>query len=304
MFARIRPSGEWINLTSIDGSEMEVIDRHLSQAIDGTNGGAYDPSGTITIGGGGLEVAANFNVSGTGAFAVQASVGSAVFLCPVILDNATQPFVVVHDALVLGASHLTGDVTVDGALTMTGSGTLFVNGLASFQGIVGFDQTVQMHSSLQCSTNVDVGENFSVAGDSAFVGALAVTGQTDLQNVGVEVLRANDELILTGEGRIRYRLDITGLDGLSVGQVENHSYRECDVVMTGGQGVMQGDFTWKITADGAENGSIMWVSRANDVNLHIVTVTNDDGSVIAYLGTTTVLACPLVFYSGKWLRML
>ncbi len=57
-FSRVRSSGLWIPNSTVEPHEFEKIDRNLSRAVDGHDGGAYAPSAPIEVGGAGIRVLA------------------------------------------------------------------------------------------------------------------------------------------------------------------------------------------------------------------------------------------------------
>jgi len=316
MFTRNRPIGGW-NVGAVSPDEFEKFDDQISKAIDGDGGGAYAPTTPIAIGGAGLQVDGNFNVVGPGVIAVQATVSAATFLCPVVFDNASQPFVVVHDMEVIGQTHLIGDVTVDGALTMTGSGTLSVNGLSVFSGIAGFQSVTNFNAQVNCGSELNVTGTFGVAGAAAFGSTMSVADIADftgtssggIAGAGVSAIFRKETqhqgaLVLIGAGRVVHRVGYGTINGSAIGQSQTFSVLDYDIVRIAGPGTLLGLVEWKISQAGI-GGDTMILSRQEDTSIYAVRVVNEDGSLICILGNDQTAGPAALIVrdngsSGKW----
>jgi hypothetical protein len=156
-FARIRPFGNWLDGGTLDETELEQFDDHLSKAIDGDGGGAYAPSAQLIIGGAfafklttGLDVDADAGVSGS--------------------------LTVETNLLVDGDAALGGDVGVVGAATFAGVATFNDNSI--FNGLVAFNDTVTADTLLATVLGVSGGASIAggLAADTVTPGEIILSG--------------------------------------------------------------------------------------------------------------------------------
>lgn len=310
MFARTRDPGAWVDLTTLPGTELESFDAKIALAIDGGAGGAYEPSGLLTIGGAGLEVAGAGLTVSAGSFHVGAGVTS--FLDTLVVDTNFQT---------VGISDFQGTAAFHAAVTMSQS--LAVDGDASFAANIvaggffighlgGFNALACVAGngftgSGQFDGNLNTNGTFSALGDTTLYGNVTVRndhgGLTDF--VCLAGADFHNLISLTGQGRIKYRVAVTSLTGASAGQGETYAATDTDIVMVGGDGAITGPspVSWKITSAGASDGCVMTVSRELDTGAFDVYVVRDDNSMIVNLDRTNQTSAVLIFQGGTWKRL-
>lgn len=127
-FTRARAAGFWTFNSVVAPAEFEHIDDYY-KAIDGSGGGAYAPTGVITIGGSGLNVTGQCQLS---------NIQAATFNCPIV---GTEGATITQTTVNTAAITCTGNGTAPG-ITSTGgaggSGGIFTAGGGNKYGVEGF----------------------------------------------------------------------------------------------------------------------------------------------------------------------
>lgn len=305
MFDRVRPPGGWTNQFPIDPDELETFDAALSEAIDGTGGGAYSPTELITIGGKGLKV--------TGGDAQALEVDGNVFFHGGTLFGITiptvinAPFEAEQTAIFDGAVTMRDDVFITGDTQIQGG--LAVTGLSVFQNIAAFNAVASFAAQVNINGELNVG---GVLGANALFASLAGAefsgGNYSFASTGTNYLdcspplHLHDELLLTDHGRIGYRIATSTITGPA--QSATFSVNDYDIVMIGGDGVLNGDIDWVISEDGAQPGCKMILSRDLDFGAHNVFVRRSDSSVIEILDGVNNSWCTIVRTTSGWKRLM
>jgi len=152
-FTRTRLPGFWTFGSTIAPAEFEHIDDY-AYAVDGLNGGTYNPSALLTIGGSGLTVAGPFNTNTAGTIQVGTSftiklgatmqlVGNTVVNSAAIVGFASGSFLTVSSGGTLtgnagsivtlaGTNTLSGTTTVTGALSLNNTTTIIGSNVINY----------------------------------------------------------------------------------------------------------------------------------------------------------------------------
>lgn len=93
----IRALGVWTTGTPVTKAEFEALDAAQRAAINGDDGGTWNPSSLITIGGNGLDIGTSLRIKSTGTFVILsggqlliAAGGSGTLIGPVTADDLTM----------------------------------------------------------------------------------------------------------------------------------------------------------------------------------------------------------------------
>ena len=192
---------------------MEAIDANQSKAINGDEGGTWAPSSPIVVGGSGMEITGDLDVSGAATFTGGVTADEiAVTGDLTVQTNATiQGYLTAEtDTEVQGALEVTGATTLNGGATVTG-GDLSVALNLAVQGnvVITSDLTADGASveTLGIHSAVAPGEVFTADGAGSFTGALEVGGATTLTGA----VSIAQPVTPTGSGRVRVKA-ILGAD--------------------------------------------------------------------------------------------
>lgn len=69
------PAGDWANIVTVDSAWLTTLDQQLFKALNGDEGGAWNPSAPIVVGGSGLNVTGLLNAANIGASTVRGALG-------------------------------------------------------------------------------------------------------------------------------------------------------------------------------------------------------------------------------------
>src|SRR5262249_45801686 len=136
-FARTRSPGQWFTGYVPVSSDFEDIDDKTSKAIDGFAGGAYAPTGLITIGGSGLTATGPFAASGTASFSGPLSSGGVSTFTGTVALNGNASLASGKTFTVSGALALAGTMNGAGAVNLSGVTTLAELHLSSSDPVLG-----------------------------------------------------------------------------------------------------------------------------------------------------------------------